>query len=87
MAGTLQLQGRGGTSEAAGTEGKYSGQKQLEKNEAALMIQNHNEDVHAAGFCPCHLCRSLPWVGNTQADPGEDQEADPLPGEDGPRQL
>jgi len=70
-----------------GQSARNSGQKQLEKNEAALMIQNHKEDVHAAGFCPCHLCRSLPWVGNTQADPGEDQEADPLPGEDGPRQL
>ena len=60
MAGTLQLQGREDTQlRLQGQSASNSGQKQLEKNEAALMIQNHKEDVqqgsaHAisADLCP-----------------------------------
>lgn len=60
MAGTLQLQGREDTHlRLQGQSASNSGQKQLEKNEAALMIQNHKEDVqqgsaHAisADLCP-----------------------------------
>ena len=53
MARTLQLQGREDTHlRLQGQSACNSGQKQLEKNEAALMIQNHKADVQQGSAMP-----------------------------------
>lgn len=68
-----------------GQSASNSGQKQLEKNEAALMIQNHKEDVQQVPPMPS-LGRFALWV-STLSRPRRRPGSRPLPGEDGPRQL